>query len=352
MLKKFDWKLFADENSEVMGVRCKTLEEAHNFLSLAKTEMVKYNKNYENSVNALDYSCFDYYNLVDNIFTNEASCVSKDILVGQEGNDTIIFEWSDYMDKKVTNKTNKQKRKGEKNIMGNMMNKMTEGFMPSKVVGDEVALTMDGRIAIKRENGDYVTYNKETRTIENQMDLVLNGNSINKMCFYIPTQKLVEGDIYKDNEAFYYVSGIKNGDVKSISLSSGRNSTTAKETTIILGGKFYKKVTSLFSMQQNGSINPMLLMMMGNSEDEEDTNDENVNSMFQMMALSQMIGNNQSNQNEIGLFGGMNPMLLMMMNNGGKSNDMVQMMMMSQMLGQTSNNPFQQIINNDIVSTE
>ena len=262
MLKKFDWKLFADENSEVMGVRCKTIEEAHNFLSLAKTEMVKYNKNYGDHANAVDYSCFDYYNLVDNIFTNEVCWVGKDALMKQEGNDIIIFEWSDYMDKKVTNKTKEQKRKGEKgekNIMGNMMNKMMEGFMPSKVVGDEVAITMDGKIAIKRKNGDYVTYNKETQTIENQMDLVLNGNSINKMCFYIPTQTLVEGDIYKDNEAFYYVSGIKNGNVKSISLSSGRNSTTAKETTIILGGKFYKKVTSLFSMQQNGSINPMFI---------------------------------------------------------------------------------------------
>ena len=72
-----------------------------------------------------------------------------------------------------------------------------------KVRGSVLALSYDGKIAVKKANTeDYVRYNAETSTVENIKDLVINDN---KWFFMIPATEVEVGDIIKYNDGFYQV---------------------------------------------------------------------------------------------------------------------------------------------------
>ena len=76
-----------------------------------------------------------------------------------------------------------------------------------KVRGSVLALSYDGKIAVKKANTeDYVRYNAETSTVENIKDLVINDN---KWFFMIPATEVEVGDIIKYNDGFYQVIAYK-----------------------------------------------------------------------------------------------------------------------------------------------
>lgn len=218
--------------------------------------------------------------------------------------------------------------------------KLMENFMPSKVKKGEVSLTIGGKTCIKRKNGDYVSFNESKGTIENQMGLVL-GDSVSKMFYFMPTQTLVSGDIYKDGEDYFIVVENVDADMDAtycVNLSEGTETTSVVETNILLGGKYYKKLVNLFASMNGvevqglgamGQMNPIMMMMMMDKDGWSGSDDSD--SMMKMMMMSQMMGGAQG---QMGQIGQMNPMMMMMMMDGNDGDDsMMKMMMMSQMMG-------------------
>ena len=212
-------------------------------------------------------------------------------------------------------KSNKEveKEKGEDN-MNNLAKKIFGeiGQLKSGIA----ALTFNGQIAFKRENGDYVRYNTETKAIENQMDLVIKGTE--KMMYIMPYNVVAVGDILKYRDKFAQVVAIKeNGSLIAIDFETGTEIVILKETNIF-GIQFYMKVVSLLNMQDPnmpGGFNPMMLMLL-NKEDKENKDDD----MMKAILMSQMFTGQ-----------GMNPLMMMAMINNNNESDMINTILLLQM---------------------
>lgn len=217
-----------------------------------------------------------------------------------------------HVDIKMEVKSNKEvkKEKGE-DSMNNLAKKMFGeiGQLKSGVA----ALTFNGQIAFKRENGDYVRYNTETKAIENQMDLVIKGTE--KMIFIMPYNVVAVGDILKYRDKFAQVVAIKeNGSLIAIDFETSTEIVILKETNIF-GIQFYMKVVSLLNMQDPnmpGGFNPMMLMLL-NKEDKDDD-------MMKVILMSQMFTGQ-----------GMNPLMMMAMINNNNESDMINTILLLQM---------------------
>ena len=218
----------------------------------------------------------------------------------------------DHVDIKIETKSDKEnkKEKGE-DSMNNLAKKMFGeiGQLKSGIA----ALTFNGQIAFKRENGDYVRYNTETKAIENQMDLVIKGTE--KMMFIMPYNVVAVGDILKYRDKFAQVVAIKeNGSLIAIDFETGTEIVILKETNIF-GIQFYMKVVSLLNMQDPnmpGGFNPMMLMLL-NKEDKDDD-------MMKAILMSQMFTGQ-----------GMNPLMMMAMINNNNESDMMNTILLLQM---------------------
>ena len=221
----------------------------------------------------------------------------------------------DHIDIKMEMKSDKEvkKEKGEDN-MNNLAKKIFGeiGQLKSGVA----ALTFNGQIAFKRENGDYVRYNTETKAIENQMDLVIKGTE--KMMYIMPYNVVAVGDILKYRDKFAQVVAIKeNGSLIAIDFETGTEIVILKETNIF-GIQFYMKVVSLLNMQDPnmpGGFNPMMLMLL-NKEDKENKDDD----MIKAILMSQMFTGQ-----------GMNPLMMMAMINNNNESDMINTILLLQM---------------------
>ena len=221
----------------------------------------------------------------------------------------------DHVDIKMEVKSNKEveKEKGEDN-MNNLAKKIFGeiGQLKSGIA----ALTFNGQIAFKRENGDYVRYNTETKAMENQMDLVIKGTE--KMMYVMPYNVVAVGDILKYRDKFAQVVAIKeNGSLIAIDFETGTEIVILKETNIF-GIQFYMKVVSLLNMQDPnmpGGFNPMMLMLL-NKEDKENKDDD----MMKAILMSQMFTGQ-----------GMNPLMMMAMINNNNESDMINTILLLQM---------------------
>lgn len=198
-----------------------------------------------------------------------------------------------------------RKKSMKKNFEG-MFDGIMEKMMPQRVEDGEVAITMNGGLAVRRANGDYVSYDANSGKIMNSMKFVISNDTINKFIFLMPMPmaQLQVGDIIKNNKTYYYVRDIYDDGVKVISLSSGSHSNMVEETNIMFGTTIYSKVVSLFNMaggQQAtggmfGQMNPMLFMAM--MDKSEDGDGGSMSDMMETMLMMQMFGNGN-------MFGGM-----------------------------------------------
>ena len=220
-----------------------------------------------------------------------------------------------HVDIKMEVKPNKEvKKENGEDSMNNLVKKIFGeiGQLKSGVA----ALTFNGQIAFKRENGDYVRYNTETKAIENQMDLVIKGTE--KMMYVMPYNVVAVGDILKYRDKFVQVIAIKvNGSLTAIDFETGTEIVILKETNIF-GIQFYMKVVSLLNMQDPnmpGGFNPMMLMLL-NKEDKENKDDD----MMKAILMSQMFTGQ-----------GMNPLMMMAMINNNNESDMMNTMLLLQM---------------------
>jgi hypothetical protein len=182
-----------------------------------------------------------------------------------------------------------------------------------KVRGSVLALSYDGKIAVKKANTeDYVRYNAETSTVENIKDFVINDN---KWFFMIPATDVEVGDIIKYNDGFYQVIKVNEDNISAINLMNSTMSTIIKET--IFGMSCYAKVISLIDKDTFGSDSNNMMMMFMMMEDD--------NMDMKELMMMQMFTNKDGKQN-------INPMMLALMMDDNDDDDMLTNMMMLQMM--------------------
>ena len=246
-----------------------------------------------------------------------------------------------------------------------MMDRMVSQFYPQEIPAGQVGLTMNGQIAVRRGDGDYVRYNPSTEAIENYMDFVLSGEQMDKMCILMPTAAayLSAGDIIKEKQTYYQVIEISGNRIRSVNLNSSVTASLKIETSILTGQKMYQKVYSLFSMMQSSmmgggmlggmGMNPMMMAMVmdkfKSSEDKDDGEGSMADMLMPMMCMGMMnpsmmgmVPQNQQNAHEaqaptapaMGMNPMMNPMMMAMFMSKGSASDMMLPMMCMGMMGQ------------------
>jgi hypothetical protein len=256
--------------------------------------------------------------------------------------------------KEASNYKIEQKEKERKNMFN-------EKF--GKVRGNQLALSYDGKIAVKNGNEDYVRYNAETSTVENIKDFVMNNN---KFFFILPIADVAEGDIIKYNDGFYQVTKVNKSNIAAINLKNSTMATIVRET--IFGMQFYAKVISLIdpstfgddgngmmammmlgdenmdikelmmlqmmtNNNKGGQANPMMMMLL--MDDDMGGDDDILSTMLMMNMMNGSNGFNMGNMFQ-------NPMMMMMLlkdGNDGKMDKMMKFMLMSQMMNQKAVEP-------------
>jgi hypothetical protein len=124
-----------------------------------------------------------------------------------------------------------------------------------------VAITFDGKLAIKTTDG-YVIYDAAKGTLINQMEMVVKDANF---LYILPVDKVVEGDIIKQNSNFYYVIGINDhGGINAVKFADGTIDVLVKGTNLFGMNFFYKVVNPLsqFGLKADGGFNPMMFMIM------------------------------------------------------------------------------------------
>jgi len=208
--------------------------------------------------------------------------------------------------------------------------KMKDRFsslMPAKVKIGEVAMTMNGTLAVKGKDGNYVSYNKETKQITDNMDVVFGEDKIAEMCYLMPVdiKVLKVGDIINSNGSYCYVESVdkESGKTTFINFATSVREDVVGSVNIFTQMSTVRKLISFFDMaggfggtapapdpvfdadgkpvatapSNSMGMNPMMMMML---MDKKGTGD---NDMMKMMMMGQMMG---------GMNGDMNPMMMMM----------------------------------------
>lgn len=169
-------------------------------------------------------------------------------------------------------------------------------FEFGKVTTDKLALSFAG-VAFKAQDGSYKTYDLKTKQLIDCGDLKFDVE------FYkMPVQKLSAGDITELDGAYYIVEKVnEDGSFSGIVPTTGTRSNKLARNNIF-GMYFYTKITSVFDMfgaangtsgqvgnNPFGQMNPMMLMMMS----DKDNKGGGMDSMMEMMLMSQMFGGGQ-----------------------------------------------------------
>ena len=227
------------------------------------------------------------------------------------------------------NEKNTEKERGNvfmKNLgLGNVLNKM---FGEIGVVSDgSLALTLTGKVAIKRNDGDYVRYDEENQVMENQGELIFPGSE--KFMMLMPTNTVAVGDIIKKDKKYYQVLEIKsNGTLKAVDFATGHNANILKETNLF-NMNFYTKVVSFmtgFNGDTGNGMNQMMMLLLTQNDGDKEMD------LPTMIMISSMFGGQAQT--------GMNPMMMLLMLKGGdvaESTDLVQTIMLSQMFNGNNN---------------
>jgi hypothetical protein len=236
----------------------------------------------------------------------------------------------------TNNKQQKQTSMKKTGILGNL------GLELGKYTGDQLAYSPAG-IAVKKKDGSYVVYDRNTKTLIEIGDLKMD------VPFYlVPSlyDQLQPGDLIKLDGSFYTVEAKTEANgLKLQSPTTGSYAYKPARTTLF-GLYFYTKVVSMLDTLGGGGLfgapaagapaagaaanpfgggfNPMLLMLMN-----KDNGSNGGLDLTQLMLMSQFSG---------GGVGSLNPLMLMAMSgSGGDSDDLMQLLLMSQVAGTGAN---------------
>ena len=205
----------------------------------------------------------------------------------------------------------------------NMKSILKNNILPSVIANDSIVLTMDGKVAYIRKNGEYTRYDKTQGAII--ACSIFPNFKIGKMSFLVPTayDALVAGDVVLHNNDYKEVVS-NEGVLKAVNLNTGALSTIKKE--IVEGFNFanLQKVTTLIGGSQastNGlEFNPLMLMLF-----DKKGKDDSFESVLPFLLMNQAGGANN-----------MQAMLPFLLLGDGKNDKMLQMMLLSGGLNNTT----------------
>lgn len=171
-------------------------------------------------------------------------------------------------------------------------NKMFNGMF-GKIAPGMCRLSMDGKIAVKTNNG-YKTYNMNTGRLVNCNNFVFDIGE--DFFFVIPTNKVHKGDIILVNGKPKCVIEADKEKVTVINYEDSTVETQLLERHVFMGNTyFYGKIVSLFGDNLKGG--------------------KGANNIFKYMMMSEMMKSNNGS-------GNMSNMLPLMMMSGGNFGDM------------------------------
>ncbi len=200
-----------------------------------------------------------------------------------------------------------------------------------------LAITLDGKIAVQRDEGIFASY-QNGELLEVPEDFVIKREGI---LYNMPAtvDQLKPGDVIKDGDLYRVVDKVENGQVKVVNPGAA---TKASLVTVknLFGFNFYTRVTSIMGDALTGGatgaagMNPLMLMVFLGDEGKGESKDD----FMTLMIMSQMINPGAQGVGAgIGnLFGGNPMMAFMLLGKGEKGGmgDMLKMMLMGQMFTQ------------------
>jgi len=216
-----------------------------------------------------------------------------------------------------------------------MFDKIKNSLPMGVVKDDSFGITTNGKLAVKSKTGTYRYYDAKEEIL---VDAASLGVDVTDSCMVVPVllAQLKEGDIITTDtkNIYYHFLGVnKNKKIQGINLKTGEKVTKVPISNLLLGGQvFVGKVISPLTMGADSGFNPMMLMLMGEGGFGKD------GSMKDMLIMQALSGGNNAG----GLFGGNNggfdPMMLMLMGNGegrglGSGGGMKDMLIMQALSG-------------------
>lgn len=229
---------------------------------------------------------------------------------------------ADKINKLTTKKeTSKNKSNMKKNTMvQGMIDKMKSQFIPQKEEG--VKLSMDGNLCVL-VNDEYIGIGKDDNLTSYPAEMCIEAPvySITK-----PTKNIKVGDIIKRKNTYAKVIGIKDDGTLRCLTYSGYVNNKKEVKDFVINQAIERVLINMFNFDNTSGFNPMILMLAEGDFDAKS-----------LMMMQMMQNQNGGNTN---LFGGMNPMMFMLMDKekDGDSSNMSDFLMMSMMMG--NNNPF------------
>lgn len=208
----------------------------------------------------------------------------------------------------------KEDKNNEEKVENKMNNKFGEIFNFGQYEGADLAITMEGSIAVKREDGNFVTYDSKNDIFENKMDFVVEEFS--EMIMLMPSTEIKNGDIITKGKKFYQSIATEQNPNLFINLIDGSKVELVKEKNLF-GMEMYTKVTNIM---KDG------LSFGQNTKEDEKKNDNGTNQMMQTMMMMKMLG--KGSESEKGFDAKTMMMMSMMSNQGNTDNGFNPMMFM------------------------
>lgn len=211
----------------------------------------------------------------------------------------------------------KDNMKETNSMFGGMVDKYKSQFIPQRE--NNVKLSIQGTIVVP-VNGEYVGMDAEGNLISYDASMCVDVPvySVNT-----PTEKVNVGDIVKNGNSYGKVLAKNSDGTLKVLSFSGYTHNKKEIKDALLGQSMTRVLVNMFNFSANNTgFNPIMFAMA-----EGDKFDVKSLVMLSMMPE----GKN--------LFNGINPMMLMMLDNSGDSSNMMSMMLFSQMM-QGGKNPF------------
>lgn len=192
-----------------------------------------------------------------------------------------------------------------------------------KINTNQFRLSING-LAVKGKDGKYVTFNPESRELVE----VTTGffDDMKDLLFLMPATELEVGDIILHQNKPYYVTRVRDGEVKGIDFEEAVENTLIPKTNVF-GMKYYTKVFNCLGtnnvLGSDLAANPMMAYALMGGKDFD------ISKMMMFQALSGQ-GNGIADFSE-------NPIMLMALmsneNGGGDLSNFAKMQVLSQIAG-------------------
>lgn len=227
-------------------------------------------------------------------------------------NNVPVFEPEETIKPKALKKQNKKIKENNINGVDNMKLGMNFANIFGGEIGmvksDNVKLGLNGEIAVKRADGDYVTF-KEDGTVLNVSQFAFDMGGL----FIVPVtiDNVKKGDIVIKDNVYYHVDedGVSGQGLKATSVNNSEIKEFRLTKSMLLNNEYVRKVISPFSMfGKLDNSNPFMALAMLSGMNMADEKSEMMNTLL----MAQMINGGQNGFD-------MKSMLPLLM--FGKSND-------------------------------